>query len=199
MPRRLVWDVFAPVGSDDSWPDDPEIVWRTLAAADSALAFAMMKKLAATPAQAVPRLRQRLRPAVTDPKLLARLVVELDHAQFTARRQAASELEQLGELAEPMLKKVLAGQPSPETRKSVEQILKKLNPHQPPDLTILRNLRAVEVLEQVGTREARQLLQTLTGGAAGARLTVVAHAALARLAKRPVARPLRKTPPTPPS
>ena len=49
-----------------------------------------------------------------------------------------------------MLKKVLAGQPSPETRKSVEQILKKLNPHQPPDLTILRNLRAVEVLEQVG-------------------------------------------------
>jgi hypothetical protein len=45
----------------------------------------------------------------------------------------------------------------------------------------LQALRAVEVLERVGTPEARRLLETLAGGAPGARLTWEARAALGRL------------------
>jgi len=45
-------------------------------------------------------------------------------------------------------------------------------------------LRALEVLEQVGTPEARQVLTTLATGAPHARLTREAKAALDRLSKR---------------
>jgi hypothetical protein len=41
--------------------------------------------------------------------------------------------------------------------------------------------RAIEVLAQIGTPEARRLLQKLAGGAAGARLTRLASAALEQL------------------
>ena len=49
----------------------------------------------------------------------------------------------------------------------------------------LRALRAVEVLEHVGTPEARQVLEGLTQGAPEARLTQEAKASLERLARRP--------------
>jgi hypothetical protein len=44
----------------------------------------------------------------------------------------------------------------------------------------LRAYRAIEVLERIGTPEARQLLQTLAAGAPGALLTTTAQAALKR-------------------
>lgn len=49
----------------------------------------------------------------------------------------------------------------------------------------LQLLRAVEVLEQIDTPEARRLLAELAQGAAAARLTQEAKAALERLEKRP--------------
>jgi hypothetical protein len=45
----------------------------------------------------------------------------------------------------------------------------------------LRAIRAVEVLEQLGTPEARQVLQNLADGAPGHKLTRHAEAALKRL------------------
>jgi hypothetical protein len=48
----------------------------------------------------------------------------------------------------------------------------------------LSGLRAVEVLEHVGSPEARQLLTTLTKGSAGARLMEEARASLQRLERR---------------
>jgi hypothetical protein len=52
-----------------------------------------------------------------------------------------------------------------------------------------RALRAVAVLEQIGTPEARQVLEVLRQGPAEARLTREAKAALTRLARRPDAEP----------
>jgi hypothetical protein len=51
------------------------------------------------------------------------------------------------------------------------------------DLELMRMLRAIEVLEQVGSPEAREVLQNLADGAPEARLTREAKAAIARLAK----------------
>jgi hypothetical protein len=48
----------------------------------------------------------------------------------------------------------------------------------------LRTWRALEVLEQVGTPEARQVLEKLAQGAPGTRPTEEARAALQRLARR---------------
>jgi hypothetical protein len=53
----------------------------------------------------------------------------------------------------------------------------------------LLTLRAIEVLEHIDTPEARQLLRRQAGGAAEARLTREAKAALERLAKRSSTKP----------
>jgi hypothetical protein len=47
----------------------------------------------------------------------------------------------------------------------------------------VRGMRAVEVLERIGTAEARQVLQVIAQGAPGARLTREAQEALKRLAE----------------
>jgi hypothetical protein len=51
----------------------------------------------------------------------------------------------------------------------------------------IRGYRAVEVLEHIGTVEARKVLETLAAGAEGARLTEDAKSSLARLNRRVVA------------
>lgn len=50
----------------------------------------------------------------------------------------------------------------------------------------VRDLRAVEVLEQIGTAEAKSLLKKLSSGAKDARLTQEVEESLKRLAKRPI-------------
>jgi truncated hemoglobin YjbI len=53
----------------------------------------------------------------------------------------------------------------------------------------LRDVRALEVLEHIGTPEARQVLKVLAEGAPEARLTQEAKASLERLARRTAASP----------
>jgi hypothetical protein len=48
----------------------------------------------------------------------------------------------------------------------------------------LRQVRAVELLERIGTPESRKILENLAGGVPAAWLTQEAKAALARLATR---------------
>jgi hypothetical protein len=62
--------------------------------------------------------------------------------------------------------------------------LKALDPGSPHS-EFLRRLRAVAVLEHIGTPEARQVLENLAGGEPEARLTREAKASVARLSRRP--------------
>jgi hypothetical protein len=66
----------------------------------------------------------------------------------------------------------------------VEALLDKLKA---PSQEVLRGLRAVELLEHIGTPEAQQLLEKAAAGLDEARLTREAKASLDRLAKRPAA------------
>jgi hypothetical protein len=52
-----------------------------------------------------------------------------------------------------------------------------------PSPEILRRLRAIEVLEDIGSKEAQQILVSLAGDFSTARETQDARASLARLAK----------------
>jgi hypothetical protein len=65
--------------------------------------------LAEAPARAVPFVAERVHPvsASVTPERLAKLLANLDDRQFEARRKAAEELERLGELAEPTVRKEL--------------------------------------------------------------------------------------------
>jgi hypothetical protein len=91
-------------------------------------------------------------------------------------------LESLGALAEPALRKALEVKPSPEMRRTIESLLEKLAAT--PSGDHLRALRVIEVLERIGTAEARQFLQTLASGAQAAPLTGEAKAAVDRLTSR---------------
>ena len=189
----LVWDVAAllpnirPQGVASA--RDLEAPWADLGGADAARAYRAVWSLAAAPEQAVPLLRERLRPAAApEGGQLDRLLTDLDSDRFEARAKASARLEELGELAEPALRKALQGQPAPEVRRRVEGLLANLEgPVTAPEK--LRPLRALEVLEQIGTPEARRLLQELSRGAPDARETKEAKASLERLTKRQAARP----------
>jgi hypothetical protein len=164
-------------------------LWAHLAGSDAAHAYRAIWSLAAVPQQAVPFLDQRLRPlAPVAAQQLAQLIADLDSDRFTVRQRATEELERLAELAEPVLRKALAGEPSPEMRRRVGRLLQQLGwPVKSPER--LRALRAVEGLEHIGTTEARRLLEKLAQGAPEAGLTREAKASLERLAKRPAAKP----------
>jgi len=97
------------------------------------------------------------------------------------REKAGIDLEQFEELAEPELRRALAGNPSVERRRRLESLLARLHDCSPERL---RMVRATSVLEQVASAEAKVLLESLAKGAPEARLTQEAKASLARLAKR---------------
>ncbi len=67
-----------------------------------------------------------------------------------------------------------------ETRRRLAQVLTNLSDRLSPET--LRTIRAITVLEQIGTPEAKAVLETLARGAPGARETEEARASLERLA-----------------
>jgi hypothetical protein len=160
-----------------------ETAWRDLAAEDPIKARAAVVLLLPSPGQSVPFVRQRLAGVnLLDPKRVAQLVADLDSNVFARRQKAGRELERLGALAEAALQQVLDGKPSLESQRRVEQLLERIN-HQVIPLEQVRVLRAVELLEQIGTAEARQALQELAKGAARTPFTLDAAAALKRMTR----------------
>jgi hypothetical protein len=165
-------------------PNELQAFWTDLASDDAGKAYQATWAFVDAPAQAVPFLREHLPPAASvAPKVVAQLIVDLDSERFPVREKAAQELERLGDAAAPPMRRVLAGQPTLELRRRVEHLLAQVDgPVVTPER--VRSLRGVEVLEQIGTADAKQVLETLSKGASQARLTQEATATLQRLAKR---------------
>jgi hypothetical protein len=174
-------------------PSDRELedLWTELASTDPIKAHQAITTLVARAPQSVPFLRNKVRPVPpADPLRLTRLIEDLDSSRFAVRRSATHELESLGELAGPSLRKALAARPSSETCRRIEQILKvhKTRRVYPlPDQ--LRLARTVEVLEQIGNAAARKELAALAQGASEVMLTRDAKGALERLSQRPLSTP----------
>jgi RNA polymerase sigma factor (sigma-70 family) len=182
----LVWDVplpeTAPAGKLGS--EGVAKAWADLAAKDAPRAFHARWALASAPEKAMPLLTKHLHPArPADPQRLRQLVADLESEQFTVREKAQEELAKLGDLAEPALRRTLDNKPTLEARRRVQAVLERLRgPVTRPEM--LQALRAVAVLEDIGTPEARRLLEELVQGAPEARLTREAEASLRRLALR---------------
>jgi hypothetical protein len=96
-----------------------------------------------------------------------------------------TQLAALGERARPALRAALKAGGSLERRRRIEQLLGALDAGASGEA--LRSVRAVEVLEGIGSSEARQVLAALADGLPSARLTREARAALQRLGQRAVA------------
>ncbi len=180
-------DLFIPRGMEpatDLKAEEVEKLWAELAESNGAVRASQAGRALAAAKQTVPFLKGQLRSVPTaDPKTTARWITDLDSAEFEVRERATKELEKLGESATTALQRALDDKPPLEVRQRVEALLNELQ-QVPVSPEQRQRLRAVRILEQIGTSEARELLETLAGGAAGARLTRSARSALDRLASR---------------
>src|SRR5262249_32372591 len=113
-----------------------------------------------------------------EPRQVAMLIARLDSDAFEERQAATHELERT-EPARSALEDTLRRNPSLEMRRRIETILAKFDAA-PWDADAIRPMRAVLLLEQIGTPAARQLLQTLATGATSALVTEETQAALGR-------------------
>lgn len=162
-------------------------LWGALASDDAPQAYAATLGLIRASDLAIPLMKNHVRP-VTAPNAeqLERLIADLEDDRFDTRQKASDALAQLGELAEPALRRALEGKPSLETRQRVKTLLTQRWVWSGERL---RQWRTIQVLESVGSQEAQALLKTLADGAPASRLTQEARAALSRIARgSPVAR-----------
>lgn len=158
--------------------------WDALAGDEAAKAYAAAWELIDRGAQTIAFVREHLKPVkAADEALVRRLVAQLDAAAFADRETAAKSLRALEDSAIPTLRATLkAGLPATAAVR-VEQMLAQAGAPIPPTES-LRPLRAVAILERVGTESACKLLEQLAGGLAEARLTREAVEAMKRLQRR---------------
>jgi WD40 repeat protein len=197
--RRLVsrsWDTTALVWDLPAIPESParrrapltarelQDLWSTLGELDAERAYQALGRLAAVPDQAISFVAERMqRVDAVEPRRLVELIANLDSKTFAVRERAARELQRLGELAGEEVRMALEAQPSLETRRRLDDILSNLaGPLPSPER--LQSLRALELLEKIGTPGARQVLDRLAGGTPSAWLTRQAEASVQRLTSR---------------
>jgi len=162
-------------------PDELARLWLDLAAASASREYAALWRLKASPAEAIPFLKGRLRVPDTEPDAtqIRQWIGALDADRFATREMAMKKLGEHLEIAAFHLDEALRGKPSPEQRSRVQKLLAG---RQSDETVAARILKAVRVLEFMETPESRKCLEDLAKGPEGARATVAAQAALKRLA-----------------
>jgi hypothetical protein len=173
-------------------PRKLERYWASLASRNPRQAFQGVWAMSMAPKQSLPLFIERLSSfaALMDRQRVGQLVTELNDDGFAVREKASQDLEKMGSLIEPILKKALMGQlPSLEMRRRIERLLEKIKTDQGGGASpeVLRASRAIVVLERIGTPEAKQLLEKFARGMPEAQLTQDARNALERLGKRTTA------------
>jgi hypothetical protein len=159
-------------------PAQLDVSWRDLGQDDARRAHHAILALASDPVRAAAFLGKHLQPIPAD--LVTRLIAELDSAKFSVRDKAMAELKALGKSVEKSLRDGLAHAGSLEHRRRLEQLLEHAG-QEVLSRQQVRAMRAIEALEAMATREARQVLESLTRAAPGTIEQVEAQAALERL------------------
>lgn len=154
--------------------------WELLASEDPAVAYAAVIELTQHPSVSIALCKSHMAPFRVATTLLDSLVADLDSQSFAKRQFATRQLQQFGQAAEPSLRSALKKTNSLELRKRGEALLLHLEePIRDPET--LRMIRAVEVLERIGTQQAIGLLEQLATGHPAARLTLESRNSLKRL------------------
>jgi WD40 repeat protein len=187
----LIWDIASAVHKTRRpapalGSDALDRRWADLAGTDARKAQAAVWALVDAPGPALELFGRVLRPdPVAKKQDITRLIAQLDSRRYRDREDATRQLQALGPDAAPALRNVLDGRPNLEMRRRVDALLAIPHTVRPPrSAEERRRVRAVRVLERIGSPEACRLLTLLTGGPAGAEDAWQARAALARLAAR---------------
>ena len=180
----IVWDLSDTRRTDGKTLSADELtrLWNSLAGDDVAKAFAATFELSDHPKPTIEFLRRQLKPSqAANAERVRKLAGSLDAKSFAEREKAEKELRVLGELAVPHLQAALKDNPSPEKKTRIDRLLAEAAKFLLPPGERLRQVRAIAVLEHIGTDDARRLLKELAGGLPEARQTREAAEALGRL------------------
>ena len=184
----LLWDLTA------AWPRRHalrrrlseaqwEALWADLASTDAVRGRSALGALVAAPAFTVGRLRGQLRPVPSVKRRVDALIERLASDSFTRRQSAERDLAAMGDAVVRHLRAALAQELDLEQRTRVLRLLARLK-ERPLAGEELRERRAVEAVETIGTPGAAALLRALAGGDGAARLTVEAKLALGRVERQ---------------
>jgi hypothetical protein len=179
----LIFDVAERRERREIGADEFDRLWADLAAGDPKVGWAAVFRLVDDPAGAMRLFDQRLTP-VGEPAAVARLVTDLNSPRFRVREAASRRLLDLGDAARPSVAAARKEVTDPEARQRLDAVLATLADKRPPPAVDLRRLRAVVILDRIGTADARARIDELAGGLASARATAAAGAAAKRLAGR---------------
>ena len=183
----LVWNLASPPRRlREMTEKEMASSWDELAGADAEKAHSAVRALGDAGDGAVRFISPRLKPAVAPAEdRVRKLIAQLGAEEFADREAADRELRDLGELVVPSLRLAAKGGLSDEQLRRVSPILSATEAPilQPGDR--LRAVRAVAVLELIGTKDAADLLDRLAAGLADTRLTREAKAASERAERKP--------------
>jgi uncharacterized protein with WD repeat len=175
-----VWDLSGvPLLMPAPIPEEKDLaaLWEDLGGKDAPKAYRAVWALSTAP-RVVPFLKERVRPPVDKGAAvrIPKLITALDDEDFAVRERAAKDLETLGQAAFPALRKALVDG-SVEVQRQAAMLLeaRHLSAEE------VRMVRAIEVLQHIGTPEVRPALQKLADGASDAPVTREALLALRRL------------------
>jgi hypothetical protein len=176
----LIWGLSIKTVAKAAPDGDSDADWQALRGEDAGKAFAAIRWLATRPEAALKLAREHVKPAgPIDPQWVAARLRDLDNPKFAERDRATRELEESGGRVAAALEQFLTAEPSAEARDRAERILAKVRGREATGGTA-QSLRALEILEWVGTAEARGLVEKLAKGADGASLTEEAKRSLKR-------------------
>jgi len=176
-----VWDWIAAAKlRSDAKARPTAAAWNDLADDDPSRAYRTIHMLVQHPDEALPLLRERLKPATGKEAIEDRnSIAALDHARFSVRDKARRALLLRGEDALPQLDAAMKERLSPEAENAVKGLIAAMPVGGSREGT--RQVRAIQVLDWLNTSASRQLLRELADGDPNALRTREAAKALRRI------------------
>lgn len=181
-----VWDLTYRAGKAAPKAGELLLAWADLESSDASVGCPATKALAAAGDAGTATIARGTKDILAAEKKIAEWVTDLGSQTFSVREIAIRELVAQGARAVPAVTAALTSD-DVDTRDRAKEVLKKLDdkgvtaPAHGLSADTLRLVRAVQALEEIGTADAKALLQTIAAG--GGRAGDEAKAALARLKK----------------
>src|SRR5262249_23305640 len=147
----LVWDIASSAAPRCALTAaDLTRLWEALSGSDATNGFAAEWDLAASPAEAVTLLRERLKPIrAANEAAVRKLVAQLGATMFAEREAATKALKELGDSAIGHLRAALKAGLAAEAKAGVERLLAEAESQAVPPGERQRQVRAVAVLERI--------------------------------------------------
>jgi hypothetical protein len=158
-------------------------LWADLCGKDEVRAQKAVFTLAAGAQQSIRYLRNKAKPAeaTRTEKLTAKLIRDLDDDAFEVRERATTQLFALGKETAWLIRRAAESATSVEVRTRLATVVNTISPILEPSGDQLQDARIIEVLEYIGSADARDLLAKLAGGDESALTSQLAKEAIGRL------------------